>query len=147
MHPLFTLLAGSMAACAACSDGGGPAPVEIEARPVTREAVRTGSLSSVESGGHAIRVRQTIRVPDACRTLDGDLLRTGNDLTLRVHAAPDGRACPPSEAYLAYRAHVRGVPAGRYSLRVVHASGTHREGSRVVLEHPVVVLERSVEVR
>lgn len=141
------LLAGCLAACAACSDGGGPALVEIHAVPVTREAVRAGSLSFVESGGHAIRVRQTIRVPDACRTVNGDLLQARNRLTLRVHAAPDGRECPPSEAYLAYRAHVRGVPTGRYSLRVVHAPGAHRSGSRLVLEHPVVVLERSVDVR
>jgi hypothetical protein len=141
------LLAGAVAACAACGDGGGPAVVEIEAQPVTREAVRSGSLSSVESGGRAIRVRQIIRVPDACRTLSADLLRTGNDLTLRVHAAPAGQACPPSEEYLAYQAQIRRVPAGRYSLRVVHASGAHREGARVVLEHPVVVLERSVDVR
>lgn len=147
MRTLLKLLAGAVAACAACGDGGGPALVEIEAQPVTRETVRAGSLSSVQSGGRAIRVRQIIRVPDACRTLAADVLRTGNDLTLRVHAAPEGQACPPSEAYLAYHAQIRRVPAGRYSLRVVHASGSHREGSRVVLEHPVVVLERSVDVR
>ena len=147
MRTRLKLLAGAVAACAACGDGGGPAVVEIEAQPVTREAVQAGSLSSVESGGRAIRVRQIIRVPDPCRTLAADLLRTGNDLTLRVHATPEGQACPRSEAYLAYHAQIRQVPAGRYSLRVVHASDTHREGSRVVLEHPVVVLERSVDVR
>jgi hypothetical protein len=135
-----------IAAAAACGGGEGPLSVQIEARPVSRELVRAESLTSVESASHTIRVRQTIRVPDGCRALRGDLLHAGGQLTLRVHASPDGRPCRPEESYLAYRASIRGLAPGRYDLRVVHAPAARRRLPQVVLEHPVVVMERAVEV-
>lgn len=146
MRPFLTLPLCLAAAAATSACGGDPARVEIAARPVSREAVRTESLSSVESARRTILVRQTIRVPDACRALAGDLLHTGGTLTLRVHAEPDGRTCRREEAYMAYSAHIRGLPPGRYELRVVHAPAERRAPRQVVLKHPVVVLERAVQV-
>lgn len=133
-------------AAAACGGGASPARVEIESRLVTREALRAESLMSVRSASHTIRVRQTIRVPDPCHALAGDLLHSGGKLTLRVQPRPEGGPCTPGEAYLAYSARIRDLPAGRYDLRVVHVPVERRTGSEVVLEHPVVVLERAVEV-
>lgn len=133
-------------AAAACDGGASSARVEIESRPVTREAVRAESLVSVRSASHTIRVRQTLRVPDACHELQGDLLHNAGRLTLRVQPRPDGRPCTPGEAYLAYSARIRDLPPGRYDLRVVHVPVERRTRSEVVLEHPVVVLERAVEV-
>ena len=56
------------------------------------------------------------------------------------------RECPAEETLLAYTASILDLPAGRYRLRVVHAPTERREQPEVVLEHPVVVLERSVDV-
>lgn len=141
IHSLPVFLIAAAAACA-----NGPAEVEITAEPIAREAVRSGSMATVRSGHHAIRVRHTIRVPDACHELQGDLLHTGGELTLRLHPEPNGRECAPEETYLAYEAHIRELNPGRYSLRVVHAPSDRRNGSEVVLDHPVAVIERAVNV-
>lgn len=133
-------------AAAACGGGASSARVEIESRLVPREAVRAESLMSVRSASHTILVRQTIRVPDPCHELEGDLLHNGGQLTLRMQPRPDGRPCTPGEAYLAYSARIRDLAPGRYDLRVVHVPVERRTRSEVVLEHPVVVLERAVEV-
>jgi hypothetical protein len=131
-----------------CGGEGDPAAVAIEASPLEPERARGESVAALESGHHEIRVRRTIAVPDRCRTLSGDLARTGSNLTLRVIARPteEGR-CARVESYLAYTATIEGLAPGQYNLRVIHAYASERRPTEVVLEHPVVVLERSVQVR
>lgn len=135
-------------AAAGCAGPEGRETIEIEARPLTAEEARGQSIAAVESGHHEIRVRRTIAVPDACRTLAGAVVRTGSELSLRVTARPDDRPrCVPAPSYLTYTATIQGLRAGRYNLRVIHTYTSERRASEVVLEHPIVVLERSVQVR
>lgn len=134
------------AAAAACTGRADPATVRIDARPLSREAARGESLAAVESGEGAVEVRRTIRVSDPCRTLAAGLERAGESLTLRVEARPDGRACRAAEAYVAYTARIEELPPGRYDLRVVHAQHAGPGRPEILPEHPVVVMESSVEV-
>jgi hypothetical protein len=141
------LVISGLLAGVACDGGAHSADVVIEATPVAPERARGESFAALESGHHEIRVRRTMAVPDACRTLSGDLVRTGNLLTLRVIAHPGaGEPCERAESYLAYTATILGLRPGRYDLRVVHANASDRRAPEVVLEHPIVVLERSVQV-
>lgn len=145
MRALSPVLASLVLAAAACSRGADAAIVEIEARPLSREAARGESLAAVESGHHTIAVRRMMRVPDPCRTLSAGLVHTGGLLTMRVVAEPDGRTCAPAETYMAYTARIRELPPGRYHLRVVHAHG-RRRGPEVAVDQGVVVMERGVDV-
>ena len=140
---ISVLLAASAAACTGRPD---PATVRIDARPLSREAARTESLAAVESGHGAIAVRRTLRVSDPCRRVAAGVVRTGGQLTLRVVAEPDGRRCRAAEAYVAYTARIEALPPGRYDLRVVHADRGGRGRRGILPEHPVLVMERSVEV-
>lgn len=141
--PAVTLF-GVLAAAAACAAPSGTTTLHLEARQISREAARGDAVSAVESGPHRIRVRRTIRLPDSCRRLSGDVQGTGADLTLQVVAEPDGRRCPRAEAYLAYVALVDDLPPGRYDLRVVHAYPAERDSTSAA--GPVVVMEQAVEV-
>jgi hypothetical protein len=128
---------------AGCGPRADDATVDIEARPIPRESAAAESLAAVVSGHHAIEVRRILAASDPCRTLSAGLVHTGGELTLRVVAEPDGRECPKAETYYAYTARIEDLPPGRYDLRVVHARSG---GPEVALDHPVVVMERSVEV-
>lgn len=133
-----------------CGGPGEPVRVELETRWLAPEQARSRSTASVESGHHEIRVRRTIAVPDSCRTLSGAVARAGSHLSLRIVARPDrddDRPCPPDEAYVAYTATLRGLRPGRYNLRVIHTYTSDAREAEVVLEHPIVVLERAVQVR
>jgi hypothetical protein len=133
------------AAAASCARQVDAATLRIEARPISREAARVEALAAVESGPHAIQVRNAIRVPDRCRAVSGDLVEEDGALTLRVEAAPTRPACPEAEAYLAYTARIEGLPRGRYELRVVHAAPAP-PGGAAAAEDPLLVLEHAVEV-
>lgn len=133
-----------LATATACAVPPAPTRVHLEARRISREAARGEAVAAVESGPHSIRVRRTIRLPDPCRRLSGDVHGTGAELTLQVVAEPDGRRCPRAEAYLAYVALVDDLPPGRYDLRVVHAFPAERDGTAA--EGPLVVMEQAVEV-
>lgn len=146
MHPAPLrgwLLVGALAACTGAGD---TARITIEAHPLSSDEARAESTAALESGHHRITVRRLIPVPDRCRTLVGDLVQSAGRLTLRVLAHPTGEPCPRDQAYLAYTAVIDGLRPGRYDLRVVHGYSEERIPSRVVLEHPILVLERSVDV-
>lgn len=133
-----------------CAAPAEPVRVELETRPVAPEQARSRSTASVESGHHEIRVRRTIAVPDGCRTVSGAVARAGSQLSLRVIARPerdDAVPCPPGESYVSYTATIVGLRPGRYNLRVIHTYTSDARGAEVVLEHPIVVLERAVRVR
>lgn len=133
-------------AAAACTGRADPPTVRLEAHALSREAARGESLAAVESGEGAVEVRRTMRVSDPCRTLAAGLERAGESLTLRVEARPDGRACRAAEAYVAYTARIEELPPGRYDLRVVHAQHAGPGRPEILPEHPVLVMESSVEV-
>ncbi len=141
--PLSLTLAG----WGACTGRTEAPRVVVVAHPISSEAARGESVASVESGDHVIEVRRTIRVPDRCRRIAGDLRETGPKITLRIVAAPTRRACRPSESYLAYTARIEGLSTGRYELRVVHAPLRAPGRAETALEHPLVVMESAVLVR
>lgn len=144
MRARSPILAGLLLA-AACSHGADAAIVELDSRPLSRLDARAESLAEVVGGHHTIVVRRMMRVSDPCRTLSADLVHRGGQLTMRVVAEPDGRSCAPADAYMAYTARIRGLPPGRYDLRVVHAHGPG-QGRRVALERVILVMERGVVV-
>jgi hypothetical protein len=138
---ILPLVAGP--GCTAGSEAG--TVVQVEATALTREAARSESVAMVRSGRNGIQVRRTIRLPDDCRQLSGDLVNTGGTLTLRIRATPDGRRCRRSESYLAYTARIEGLPTGRYYLRVIHAA-LGDAGSGPGPEERVLVMEEAVYV-
>ena len=133
-----------LTAATACAAPSNRATLRIDARHISREAARGEALAAVESAHRTIQVRRTIRLPDPCRRLSGDVRETGAELTLEVVAEPDGRRCAKVESYLAYVASVGDLAPGRYDLRVVHAYPTEHGGAAA--DEPVVVMEQAVEV-
>lgn len=124
-------------ALAACSE---PAlEVEFAETPLTPAELAAWSRAGVRSAHQEITVRRTMTTPSWCRDLEADAVRTGSDVTLRVKAVQTEDACPPGEGTWGYVAEVRGLPRGRYNLRVVHTYVDSRRPAEVVLTHPVLV--------
>jgi hypothetical protein len=66
-------------------------------------------------------VRGTVSTPTPCHRLTGAVQRAGETVTLTVSAAADPDAmCIQSIGSIPYTATVRGLPAGSYTLRVLH---------------------------
>ena len=106
-----------------------PAPTPSQGGQVTVELVagEGGSSTGAEQGataqgaaGGAV-VRGTMSTPTPCHRLAGAVQRAGETVTLTVSAAADPDAmCIQSIGSIPYTATVRGLPAGSYTLRVVH---------------------------
>jgi hypothetical protein len=80
----------------------------------------TGESTTAEASQGQIDVRATLRSPDSCRTLHGELEQTGRQLTLRVSIRPTGAVCVTVIGRFAYDASIVGLVPGRYSLQVIH---------------------------
>jgi hypothetical protein len=84
-------------------------------------------------------VQGALSTPTPCYTLSGAVRRVESIVTLTVEARSRGGMCVQSIGAFAYDAVLGGLPAGTYSLRVVHTyPGTGWE-SRGALEAPVTV--------
>lgn len=104
-------------------------PAQGGTQQVTVELAQTqgGSSAGGEQGataqgaaGGAV-VRGTMSTPTPCHRLTGAVQRAGETVTLTVSAAADPEAmCIQSIGSIPYTATIRGLPAGSYSLRVVH---------------------------
>ncbi len=93
---------------------GGPITVELRQRePGTAADAATGGAGTVTVGG-------TVSTPNPCHTLSGAAAREGSTLTLTVTARSNADMCIQSIGSLGFDATLRGVPAGSYTLRVVH---------------------------
>ena len=111
--------------------GGTPpaAPAQGGAQQVTVELVQGqggssagGDQSATAEGasGGAV-VRGTASTPTPCHRLTGAVARAGETVTLTVSAAADPDAmCIQSIGSIPYTATIRGLPAGSYTLRVLH---------------------------
>ena len=76
-----------------------------------------------------IKVEGAMTTPTPCYDLVGQLRREGAALTLTVEARRKEGGCIQMIAAFGYDAAVRGLPPGRYTLRVLHAyPGTGWEG-------------------
>lgn len=77
--------------------------------------------ATAEGAAGGAVVRGIITTPNPCHRLSGAVERAGETVTVRVTATadPDGM-CIASIGAIPYTATVRGLPAGSYTLRVLH---------------------------
>ena len=86
-------------------------------------------------------VRGVMPTPTACWRLAGAADRIGPVITLAVEARPTDDPCPPDAVGAStYKVTLRRLPAGTYTLRVLHA---YRDG----VWQPSVALDTTVAVR
>ncbi|HET7274201.1 MAG TPA: hypothetical protein VFI91_03440 [Longimicrobiaceae bacterium] len=133
------------AALALCIAGCGQeaaTSVEIAYHELEPIEARERSIAALESGFNVICVKRVIRAPDSCRDLAAELARAGSHLTLRVTARQTAENCTPGEAVYAYTARLGGLRPGRYELQVVHSVEGSASSPSIVMEHPIVVLDR-----
>ncbi len=131
------LIAILLASCEMESTGN----VDISYKTLDTVEARERSIAALESGFHEVLVRRVIRVPNQCTTLEADLARAGNHLTLRITAVSADDECTQGEAVYAYEAVLKDLRSGRYELQVVHRLAESPVQAKVVLEHPIVVLD------
>lgn len=154
--PMITLLPLLLVAFAACAPNGPGAPGDGAAPPDPSQAAvqptlefTQGQASTSDAGeGNAKAVAGTgvvsilgmIATPTPCHRLTPELQRTDGALVLRVEARSDpDQVCVQAIGSIEYSAAIRGLPAGTYPVRVVHAiPGTGWE-DRTVLETELTV--------
>lgn len=104
-------------------------PAQGGAQQVTVELTQAEGRSSAGEDHEATAqgapggavVRGVISAPNPCHRLAGTADRAGDTVTLRVAATADPDAmCIQSIGSIPYTATLRGLPAGTYTLRVVH---------------------------
>ncbi|HEX8360169.1 MAG TPA: hypothetical protein VF613_08680 [Longimicrobium sp.] len=92
----------------------GPITVELKQRA-------TGDAPDAATGGAGtVTVSGTVSTPNPCHALSGAASREGSTLTLTISARSNAEMCIQSIGSIGFDATIRGVPAGRYTLRVVH---------------------------
>jgi hypothetical protein len=132
---VLPLLAGcaqpSQSSAGGADSAGTPsaAPAPSGAGQVTVELVQgqAGSSAGGDQGataegaaGGAV-IHGTITTPNPCHKLSGAVERSGETVTVRVSATVDPEVmCIASIGAIPYTATVRGLPAGSYTLRVLH---------------------------
>ncbi len=94
---------------------GGPITVELTQRAAT------DATGSATGGTGTVAVRGTVTTPTPCHALSGAAASEGRTITLTVTARSNAEMCVQALGTLGYEATLRGVPAGSYTLRVVHA--------------------------
>lgn len=65
--------------------------------------------------------------------------RYPGEFLLRIEASETPGPCGDPSVHIGYTAVLRGLPAGRHQLRIVHVGADGRTLAEVVLEHPIVV--------
>jgi hypothetical protein len=92
----------------------GPVTVELKQRA-------TGEAPNAATGGAGtVTVTGTVSTPNPCHDLSGAATLQGSTLTLTVSARGNADMCIQSIGAIGFDATLRGVPAGSYTLRVVH---------------------------
>lgn len=77
--------------------------------------------ATAEGAAGGAVVRGTVTTPNPCHRLAGAVERSGETVTVRVTATADpDQMCIASIGAIPYTATVRGLPAGTYTLRVLH---------------------------
>jgi hypothetical protein len=130
--PLFTGCAQPSQSSSGGADSAGapavqPAPggaqqVSVEVRQ-GEGASSTGEeqRAAAEGAAGGAVVRGTISTPNPCHRLSGAVQRSGTTVTVTISATVDPDVmCIASIGNIPYTATLRGLPAGRYTLRVLH---------------------------
>ena len=77
--------------------------------------------ATAEGAAGGAVVRGTITTPNPCHRLAAAVERSGETVTVRLSATADpDQMCIASIGAIPYTATVRGLPAGSYTLRVLH---------------------------
>lgn len=93
--------------------------VEITARQLSSTPDEDSARASADSG--RVAVEGSVTTPTPCYDLVGDASREGSTVTLTVEARRKEGGCIQMIAAFGYDATIRGLPAGSYTLRVLHA--------------------------
>lgn len=103
------------------AQGGAPqVTVELVQGQAGSAAVPDQTATAEGAAGGAV-VQGTMATPTPCHRLNGVVQRSGETVTLTVSATADPDAmCIQSIGSIPYTATVRGLPAGSYTLRVLH---------------------------
>ena len=115
-----------------------PGTASIRFTPRTPEPGAAVSVTA-EAGQGQIAVRSTLRGPDPCRTLGGELEQTGREVTLRVFIRPNSAVCVQVVGGFAYDAVIQGLPRGKHALQVIHTYPSTGWPTGVVLGQTVEV--------
>jgi hypothetical protein len=100
---------------------GGDAPAPAGPITVDLKQRATGDAPDAATGGAGtVTVSGTVSTPNPCHALSGTATRDGSTLTLIVTARSNAEMCIQSIGSIGFDATIRGVPAGSYTLRVVH---------------------------
>ena len=107
---------GSSGAGAGDAPPAAAGPITVELKQ--REPNEAGDAAT--GGAGTVTVSGTVSTPNPCHVLSGAAAREGSTLTLTVSARSNAEMCIQSIGSLGFDATIRGVPAGSYTLRVVH---------------------------
>ena len=138
MRIALLLLLAFMIACGGKTPTA-PGTASLRFTPRVPEPGAAVSVTA-EAGQGQIAVRSTLRGPDPCRTLGGELEQTGREVTLRVFIRPNGDAvCVQVVGGFAYDAVIQGLPRGKHALQVIHTYPSTGWPTGVVLSQTVEV--------
>ena len=93
--------------------------VEITSRQLSSTPEEDFARASADSG--RVAVEGAVTTPTPCYDLVGAASRDGRTVTLTIEARRKEGGCIQMIAAFSYQAAVRGLPAGSYALRVLHA--------------------------
>ncbi|HEX8211578.1 MAG TPA: carboxypeptidase-like regulatory domain-containing protein [Longimicrobium sp.] len=105
-------------------------------RPDSANFLRPASARGAWGG---VQVFGTFPTPSACYQLAAAAHREKSVLTLVVQGRPDGEECMDTGGLFSYKATVRGVRHGTYTLRIVHAYRDDVWESALALDTTVAV--------
>jgi hypothetical protein len=101
--------------------GNAPPPASVGPITVELKQREQGEAPNAATGGAGtVTVSGTVSTPNPCHALSGTAAREGSTLTLTVSARSNAEMCIQSIGAIGFDATIRGVPAGSYTLRVVH---------------------------
>jgi hypothetical protein len=109
-----------LAVATACGGQTPTAPDTAILRFTPREPGSAEPFVTAEASQGQIAIRATLRGPDPCRTLEGELDHRDRAITLRVFVRPRGEVCVQVIGGFAYDAVIEGLTRGTYVLQVVH---------------------------
>jgi hypothetical protein len=143
----FTRFAVALAlVSSACAEPSEPPQVELTTERLAPNEVKNWSRPAVESGHPEITVQRVFSAAEPCQVLNADVIeRARREYVLRVFARKAPQTCGDRSHDIGYRAVLKGVPAGRGNLRVVHIVTNGARTTRRVLEHPIVVTDGSAD--
>lgn len=130
------LLAVLLAATAACNGSPTGSPVFVTGNNGDPATPADGTLTfnltqsndtqtpqNTAGGTGTIAFAGSIPTATPCWTVTAVQTQAGNDITVTITATPSGQVCAQVITYNNYQATITGLPAGTYTLTVIHNLG------------------------